>query len=96
MTLKKELSIKVGSLLPENEWISHRHLCDFQMLGYSSRKQKQLCKRYLKSIGKKRDCNMSCCDECKHMKFVICDSDDYEDLIGIISPIMEGEENGND
>lgn len=54
-----------------------------------------MCKQYLKSIGKKRDQYMTCCDECKHMKFVIHDSNDYTDLIGIISPVTKGEENGN-
>lgn len=87
MNLKEKINTAVNLVLPENTWLVHTHLCDFTMCGYSKRKQKKMCKEYLASIGQKRDRDLACCDECKHMKFVVCDSDDYNDLVGIISPI---------
>lgn len=100
--IKEKLNSAIRELIPhlknEKGWINHAHICDFQILGYSTRQKNQLCKKYLKTIGKKRDPLMSCCDECKHLKYAVCMPDDYYDIVGIISPIyieQEGIKNGN-
>lgn len=94
--IKGKLNSSVRELIPclknEKEWISHAHICDFQILGYPTKKRNQMCKKYLKTIGKKKDKLMDCCDECKHLKFVVCMPNDQYDVVGIISPIFNEQE----
>lgn len=63
--------------------LNHIHLCDFDILTYrgkwSFRKFEQekvkWCKKYLESIGRKRDKYLECCDFCIHNKYVTTDFD---------------------
>lgn len=66
--------------------LNHAHICDFDLINllyhrYENRaklrKNAELkCKQYLKSIGKKRDYNMDCCDHCIHDRYVTISDDD--------------------
>ena len=67
----------------------HLHMCDFEIIYRNQRSIKNMCKQYLKSIGKKRDKYMMCCDMCKHMKYLQCSEDDNNDVIAIMSPTEE-------
>lgn len=65
--------------------LNHVHICDFDLINllyhrYGNRaklkKNAELkCKQYLKSIGKKRDYNMDCCDHCIHDRYVTINDD---------------------
>lgn len=66
--------------------LNHAHICDFDLINllyhrYENRaklrKNAELkCKQYLKSIGKKRDYNMDCCEHCIHDRYVTISEDD--------------------
>ena len=60
----------------------HIHSCQFELekkLGIGSKHPSLKCKRYLKTLGMKRDSCLSCCDKagpkgCKYMKTIVWDS----------------------
>lgn len=73
--------------------LNHVHICDFDLINllyYQYGKNRALlrkdaefkCKQYLKSIGKKRDYNMDCCDHCIHDRYVTI-SDDNSTVMNI-------------
>ena len=66
--------------------LNHVHICDFELInllyhGYSKNRaklredSKLRCKQYLKSIGKKRDYWLDCCDHCIHDRYVTISGD---------------------
>ena len=72
--------------------LNHVHICDFDLINllyhqYGNRsklrKDAELkCKQYLKSIGKKRDNWMECCENCIHDRYVTI-SDDNSTVLNI-------------
>ena len=66
--------------------LNHVHICDFDLVnllyhGYSKSRaklredSKLKCKQYLKSIGKKRDHWLDCCENCIHDRYVTISGD---------------------
>ena len=73
--------------------LNHVHICDFELInllyhGYrinraKLRKDAELrCKQYLKSINKKRDYWLYCCENCIHDRYVTI-SDDNSTVLNI-------------
>lgn len=73
--------------------LNHVHICDFDLInllyhGYSKNREKLKedsklrCKQYLKSIGKKRDYWLDCCENCIHDRYVTI-SDDNSTVLNI-------------
>lgn len=76
-----------------NGTLNHVHICDFDLINllyhrYGKNRallredSKLKCKQYLKSIGKKRDNWMECCDHCIHDRYVTI-SDDNSTVLNI-------------
>lgn len=58
-------------------YLSHRHVCNFDLIyGYDSKFAELKCKFYLKTKGKKRDKDLTCCDDCPYMKTLYLDSEE--------------------
>ena len=92
--VKKELKKVVEPIVIDviertDDQVYHLHMCDFELIYRNSKTIKNKCKQYLKSIGKRRDRYMMCCDMCKHMKYLQCAEDDQDDIVAILSPTEE-------
>lgn len=92
--VKKELNkvvkpIMIDVLEHADNNVNHLHMCDFELIYRNSKTIKNKCKQYLKSIGKRRDRYMTCCNMCKHMKYLQCAEDDRDDIVAILSPTEE-------
>ena len=70
----------------EHTRLNHAHICDFDLINllyhrYGKNRSKLRedsklkCKQYLKSIGKKRDYWLDCCDHCIHDRCVTISED---------------------
>lgn len=77
----------------EHDSLDHMHVCDFELLNFLYCKNtkklnkivKHKCKKYLSSIGKKRDKCMSCCDHCIHERYVTISRDNPGLILNICS-----------
>jgi hypothetical protein len=87
--LNKSVKGEIANLRARDGWLNHYHMCDFDILGYKSKTKIKMCKDYLKSLGRKRDKCLECCDHCKHMKYLIAMPDDHTDVVAIQSPVSD-------